>query len=92
MSRVLTEKQAARQSAPDFLSRALGADFEGEVRLDAFTRGRFSTDASIYQIMPAAVLFPKTATDIEIALKAARQGGLSVTMRGAGYMFVMSNS
>jgi FAD/FMN-containing dehydrogenase/Fe-S oxidoreductase len=84
MSRAMTQKLAARQSAPDFLSRALGADFEGEVRLDAFTRGRFSTDASIYQIMPAAVLFPKTATDIEIALKAARQGGLSVTMRGAG--------
>ena len=84
MSRVLTEKQAARQSMPDFLPRALGADFEGEVRLDAFTRGRFSTDASIYQIMPAAVLFPKTAADIGIALKAARQGGLPVTMRGAG--------
>ena len=84
MSRVMTQKLAVRQSVPDFLSRALGTAFQGNVGSDAFTRGRFSTDASIYQIMPAAVLFPKTATDIEIALKAARQGGIPVTMRGAG--------
>jgi hypothetical protein len=58
----MTQKLAARQSAPNFLARALGADFEGDVRSDAFTRGRFSTDASIYQIMPAAVLFPKRLT------------------------------
>ena len=84
MSRVTTQKLVAGQLAPDFLARALGADFQGDVRSDAFTRGRFSTDASIYQIMPAAVLFPKTAADIEIALNAARQGGVPVTMRGAG--------
>ncbi|MFC6049832.1 hypothetical protein ACFPYM_18560, partial [Methylobacterium hispanicum] len=45
------------------LERRLAGAVSGEVRFDAFTRGRYSTDASIYQIMPAGVVMPRSAED-----------------------------
>jgi FAD/FMN-containing dehydrogenase/Fe-S oxidoreductase len=66
------------------LQRRLASALQGPVAFDSFTRGRFSTDASIYQIMPAGVAFPKSAADLEAALKIAGECGVSVTMRGAG--------
>ncbi|HSG95931.1 MAG TPA: FAD-linked oxidase C-terminal domain-containing protein, partial [Afifellaceae bacterium] len=57
---------------------------EGEVFADAFARGRYATDASIYQIMPAAVVVPRSADDVAAALTLAREEGLALTMRGGG--------
>ncbi|WP_375142336.1 FAD-binding and (Fe-S)-binding domain-containing protein [Bradyrhizobium sp. CCGB12] len=57
---------------------------EGEVCFDAFTRGRYATDASIYQIMPQGVAFPKTETDIAAALTIAAEHGVPVIARGGG--------
>ena len=66
------------------LERRLTQAFEGEVRFDAFTRGRYATDASIYQIVPAGVLFPKSEADIGAALSIAREHGVPVVARGGG--------
>ncbi len=66
------------------LERRLANAMEGEVHFDAFTRGRYSTDASIYQIMPAGVVFPKSADDIAAALAIAREAGVPVIARGGG--------
>jgi len=66
------------------LRRQLARDFEGELLFDAFSRGRYATDASHYQIMPAGVAVPRSATDVARALDAAREDGLPVTMRGGG--------
>jgi FAD/FMN-containing dehydrogenase/Fe-S oxidoreductase len=66
------------------LERQLAKVIEGGVRFDAFTRGRYSTDASIYQIMPLGVVFPKPAADMEAALSIAREHGVPVIARGAG--------
>ncbi|SFA96976.1 FAD/FMN-containing dehydrogenase [Poseidonocella pacifica] len=60
------------------------SEIEGEIHWDSFTRGRYSTDASIYQIMPAGVVIPRRAEDISAALTLARTEGLPVTMRGGG--------
>lgn len=62
----------------------LRREVRGETRFDAFSRGRYATDASIYQIMPAGVVVPRAATDIAAALDAAREAGLPLTMRGGG--------
>lgn len=59
-------------------------DFSGEILEDAFSRGRYATDASIYQMMPRAVAMPRCADDIGAALAAARQVGVPVTGRGGG--------
>ena len=54
------------------------------MRFDRFTRGLYATDASIYQIEPAAVGFPRNAEQVRNALQVARDLDLSVVPRGAG--------
>ena len=49
-----------------------------------FDRGRYSTDASIYQIEPIGVVTPKSEADLEAALSIARDEGISVLPRGGG--------
>jgi FAD/FMN-containing dehydrogenase/Fe-S oxidoreductase len=66
------------------LAARLGAALEGSIRFDGFTRGRYSTDASIYQIEPIGVVLPKHAQDIAAAIEIAREAGVPVLPRGAG--------
>src|SRR5438105_10174411 len=56
----------------------------GDVLFDAFDRGRYSTDASIYQIEPIGVALPKSVEDIEAAIALAREEGFPVIARGGG--------
>ena len=51
---------------------------------DAASRGRYATDASIYQIMPAGVFVPKSASDVATAIDIARDLKVPVLARGAG--------
>jgi FAD/FMN-containing dehydrogenase/Fe-S oxidoreductase len=66
------------------LERRLKAHLLGEVQFDAFTRGRYATDASHYQIMPLGVVAPRSVKEAEYALALAREEGVSVLARGAG--------
>ncbi|HEY5701787.1 MAG TPA: FAD-linked oxidase C-terminal domain-containing protein, partial [Gammaproteobacteria bacterium] len=72
-----------RPGDPNLAAR-LQKEIEGEVLFDSFSRGRYSTDASIYQIEPLGVVVPKTAADIDAALGIARDEGIPVLPRGAG--------
>ena len=56
----------------------------GGVRFDAFTRGRYSTDASHYQIMPLGVAAPRTIEEADRAIAVCRAEGVAVTARGGG--------
>ncbi|MDR6534619.1 FAD-linked oxidase C-terminal domain-containing protein [Variovorax soli] len=66
------------------LARRLAAETEGEVLFDAASRGRYATDASIYQIMPAGVLVPKNERDVATAIDIARELQVPVLARGGG--------
>src|SRR6266566_4183088 len=66
------------------LEARLRRELEGEVLFDPFSRGRYSTDASIYQIEPLGVAVPKGKEDIEAALAIAREEGVPVLPRGGG--------
>jgi FAD/FMN-containing dehydrogenase/Fe-S oxidoreductase len=66
------------------LERRLKAHLLGDVAFDAFTRGRYATDASHYQIMPLGVVAPRSGKEAEHALAIAREEGASVLARGAG--------
>jgi FAD/FMN-containing dehydrogenase/Fe-S oxidoreductase len=66
------------------LEARLKRELKGEVRFDAFTRGRYSTDASIYQIEPLGVAVPKDREDVAAALAIAREEGVPVLPRGGG--------
>src|SRR5216110_1212914 len=59
-----------------------------EVALDKLTRQLYATDASIYQIEPAAVAFPRSAQQASAVIHAAADAGVSVTPRGAGTSLV----
>src|SRR5467141_1230122 len=59
-----------------------------DVRFDNLTRQLYATDASIYQIEPAGVAFPQTASEASAAIRAAVDAGVSVTPRGAGTSLV----
>lgn len=66
------------------LERRLKKALQGEVRFDAFTRGRYATDASIYQILPTGVIFPKSVDDVAATLAIATERRISVVARGGG--------
>ena len=55
------------------LERRLKAHLLGEVQFDAFTRGRYATDASHYQIMPLGVVAPRSIAGARLALGLARE-------------------
>ncbi len=66
------------------LADRLRKEISGEVLFDRFSRGRYSTDASIYQIEPAGVVIPKTDEDVRAVLEIAREFGVPVLPRGGG--------
>src|SRR5579885_1968756 len=66
------------------LERRLKAELSGEVHFDRFTRGRYATDASHYQIMPVGVVAPRTIEEAERAIEIARSEKVTVLARGGG--------
>ncbi len=74
---------AIRRAGPAFWDR-LAHEIEGDAASDLFTRGRYATDASMYQCFPAGAVCPKTANDVAIIIEMAREEGLPVIARGGG--------
>ena len=66
------------------LAARLSRVVEGEVLFDAASRGRYATDASIYQVEPVGVLVPKNADDVRAAIAVCREMGIPMLPRGAG--------
>lgn len=66
------------------LAQRLQRETEGEVRFTPADRGRYATDASIYQMEPIGVLVPRTAADVEAAMAICREEGVPVLARGGG--------
>jgi FAD/FMN-containing dehydrogenase/Fe-S oxidoreductase len=66
------------------LERRLKAELSGDVQFDRFTRGRYATDASHYQITPVGMVAPRTIEEAERAIAIARTEGASVLARGGG--------
>ena len=66
------------------LERRLRAEVPGGVDFTRFSRGRYATDASHYQIMPLGVVVPRTTEEAERAIAVCRAEGVPVTPRGGG--------
>ena len=66
------------------LERRLKEGGVADARFDAFTRGRYSTDASHYQMMPVGVVAPRTIEEAERAIGICRAEDVAVTPRGGG--------
>lgn len=63
---------------------ALKTRVQGDLMFDKFSRGRYATDASLYQMMPLGVLSPKSEDDIRAAVGIAGEQGLPLLARGGG--------
>lgn len=57
---------------------------EGEVRFDRYSRMLYSTDASLYQIMPVGVVIPKQADDVQATVEIAARHRIPILPRGSG--------
>ncbi len=66
------------------LETRLRGALKGDVLFDAFSRGRYATDASIYQIEPVGVVVPRDAEDVAAAFAIAREDGVALLPRGGG--------
>ena len=66
------------------LRERLEREVDAEVMFDDASRGRYATDASIYQITPVGVVVPRTMDAAICALQIAAEEGVPILPRGAG--------
>src|SRR5213595_440665 len=71
-------------AADSSLAARLRKEIEGEVLFDAASRGRYSTDASIYQVEPVGVVVPRDEADLALVVDVARDAKAAILARGAG--------
>ena len=62
----------------------LKSSLSGDLLDGQFDCGRYSTDASIYQMMPEAVVLPKTVEDIQKTIQFSREYSIPILPRGGG--------
>src|SRR5947207_3829190 len=79
----------ASTSAPEAVDRdafleQLRKTVQGEVRCDRLSRALYSTDASVYQIVPLGVVLPKTQADVLATIETCARLGVPLTGRGGG--------
>ena len=75
---------AGNGMAPGALQQALEREITGEVRFDKISCALYSTDASVYQIIPQGVVIPKSRQDVIRTVRLCREHGVSITARGGG--------
>ena len=80
-SRLASASTSVEDSA---LAKRLSREISGDVLFDTFSRGRYATDASFYQIIPAGIVVPRTIDYALRALAICRDDGRVVTPRGGG--------
>jgi FAD/FMN-containing dehydrogenase len=66
------------------LAERLGRETQGEVLFTPADRGRYATDASIYQEVPVGVFVPRSSADVKLALDIARDLKVPLVPRGGG--------
>ncbi|HZT83414.1 MAG TPA: FAD-linked oxidase C-terminal domain-containing protein, partial [Gemmataceae bacterium] len=79
-----TRDSARGEIDGNVLVAALREGVQGEVRFDRLSRALYSTDASVYQIVPLGVVLPKTEADIVHVVRTCARFGVPLTARGGG--------
>jgi len=69
--------------APEQIAADLGELVRGEAFADIVHRAAYSTDASIYRIVPACVVAPRDLADVVAVVNYAGAEGIAVAARGA---------
>jgi len=68
---------------PDFLNE-LQKRVSGDLRTDDYSLMFYSTDASLYQLMPLGVLIPKTMEDVQATVELASRYKIPILPRTSG--------
>ncbi|HWT08224.1 MAG TPA: FAD-linked oxidase C-terminal domain-containing protein [Roseomonas sp.] len=66
------------------LAARLKRETRAEILFSPADRGRYATDASIYQIEPYGVVVPRSLDDVQAAMSLCREEGIPVLPRGGG--------
>jgi len=66
------------------ISKEISNKVEGKTLFDDFSRGRYSTDASVYQIKPIGVVLPKDTNDVLNVMEYSQQNSIPLLARGGG--------
>ncbi|MGI9427233.1 MAG: FAD-binding and (Fe-S)-binding domain-containing protein [Bythopirellula sp.] len=56
----------------------------GDIRTDAYSRVLYSTDASIYQVLPHAVVLPRSTEELQAAVELAARHRVPILPRAGG--------
>ncbi len=72
------------KNTPEQIASDLSRIIQGDIFSDIPHRVAYSTDASIYRIVPHCVVMPRDTSDIAAVLKYARSENTPVVARGAG--------
>ena len=80
--RITASKVSSERSSA--LAARLRREIAGDVLFDRASRGRYATDASIYQITPVGVVIPRHQNDLQVALDIARDAKVPLLARGGG--------
>ena len=73
-----------KPSVTHLLADRLKKSSSAEVFTDIASRGRYATDASIYQTIPHAVCVPRSGDDVVAAIQIARELEVPILPRGGG--------
>ena len=79
-----TVSTAAGNEVAGRLAQRLAQETQGEVLFSPADRGRYATDASIYQVLPVGVFMPRSSDEVKIALDICRDLKVPVVPRGGG--------
>ena len=73
-----------KSKTAETIGAELAALVKGQVHIDVYNRVAFSTDASIYRILPQCIVAPNDAADIAAIVNYAKDNSIPVAPRGAG--------
>ncbi len=85
--RLVSAKDSSLHQTGAFTRRLSALGFGGDVEMDDGARTVASTDNSIYQVKPTAILYPRGADDLKIIAKAISEPAFSdlvIAPRGGG--------
>ena len=66
------------------IGKEIGEKIKGKTLFDEFSRGRYSTDASLYQIKPLGVVLPKDKGDVLSLMEYSQKHSIPLLARGGG--------
>lgn len=80
---LLNQRRSGKENQAD-LAYHLRSQIDGDVRFDRLSRTLYSTDASIYEIIPVGVVLPKNIEDVQATIHVCHDYNTSIIARGAG--------